>query len=658
MITLGQQSQLGIGIAIKLQDQFSGAASKVLQSMRAMKAQQNSNVVGAMKDYRNYALGIAATSAVATKAMFSMAEAGAEFQHTINKIAIIGGKELGLTRTQLMDFAHDMSKIYTQSPLEVANAAYENVKAGITTGLKEITNYQMATATAVGERLDGPGGVAEKLLGIMNAMDIPQSKFGDIANSITAVANATISNVSDIGEAMQYAAFTAKTFNVPLETTLALVGKLSQAKIIGSSAGTGISNMFLQLAKSLGPFATKKSQKAWGMLGIDMNKMAKLANSGNINDVILSLSRATEKMSPIMRNDILSTLFNRRGDRAIEGLFDSKNGNVSIASLVAAAQKGEKNNTVMSQAKKMMNDLTGDFAHFRNSLMAFKDAFAVSVGPFLRVLIHGGTALIGVFTAISKTGIGKVLLGVAVVTIPLIGVLFAFRAAALTAAIALNGFSSVAGAGTFKGLMGAGLDMASAGHLGARGVRTNINGRAIVSAGQSINYGGKIYKGGQFLPNGFNGNGGWGAKVGNFVGMGSMLSGTSWAAKLAGFAGKGLPMLGKLVSFGFKWLPVVGWILTITDILDSIFGIFSKKERDPVRDYYNNQLHNESLKKYFPERQLAVPFEAWQAIHGGHDKLLQTINIVTPDGKKILSKTMEQKMEQDMNNQFNFNTVH
>lgn len=658
MITLGQQSQLGIGIAISLQNNFSGPAAQVTQQLARMKNQANSAVLGAMRDYRNYAAGIAGGAAVATMGMYKMTQAGAEFQHQINKIAIVGGRDLNMTRKQLTDFSVEMSKMYTQSPLEVANALFENVKAGITNNLKEITRYQLATATAVDERLDGPGGVAEKLLGIMNAMDISSSKFGNIANSITAVANATISNVSDIGEAMQYAAFTAKSFNIPLEMTLALVGKLSQAKIVGSSAGTGIYNMLLQLSKTLGPFASKKAVAAWGMLGLNMNNMRAYANNGHIDQVIMALSQATSGMSPIKRNDILSTLFNRRGDRAIEGMFDSKNGNVSIASLVAAARAAEQNNTVVGMSKAMMNDLSGDFKHFRNSLLNFKNAFTEAVGPLFRVIVGIGTKLMEWGTAILKTPVGKILAGVTAVTIPLIGVLFAFRAAALTATIALNGFTGTAASSGFSNLMGSGLNMLGGNMMKGKGIRLNANGRAIVTAGEEINYMGKIYKGGQFLPKGFQAAG-WGSKIGNFFGASSAASGMGWGAKLAGFAGKAAPWLGELVSFGAKWLPVIGWIWAVWDILHNWFGLFKDRDKDPVREKYEQEMFNATQRKLFPERQRGIPFDSWVAHNGGRDHILeQTINIVTPDGKQIWSKQIQHEFDKKVDSQFNLNTLH
>jgi hypothetical protein len=140
--------------------------------------------------------------------------------------------------------------------------------------------------------------------------------------------------------------------------------------------------------------------------------------------------------------------------------------------------------------------------------------------------------------------------------------------------------------------------------------------------------------------------------------MGGLVGSTSWAGKIAGFFGKALPFLGKLVGFAFRWLPVVGWIWTIVDILNSMFGLFKSKESDPVKDLYKRQLYNQSLGKYFPsDRQAPVPYNSWEAAHGGRDNILQTLQI-NIDGKKAMEEQIQHKFEKDTSGQLNFNLIH
>lgn len=657
MISLGQQSQLGIGIAISLQNNFSGSALKVLQQMNQMKNAANQMVLGAMRNYRNMSAGIATAAGAATLGMYKMAESGAEFQHKINQVAIVGGRELGKTRKQLTDFSLQMDKTFTRNPTEIAGAMFENVKAGITTGLQLITKYQIAVATATDEILEGENGVAFGLNSIMNAMNLTYKDFPRIANAVTAAANASQASVIGLNESMQYFANTAHLSNMGLEETLALLAKLSQSGIRGSAAGTAAANMLNYLEKTVGPFRGKKATKAWEMLGINPDALAPFINRGQITDVLSFISSKAQNLPTVQRKSALNALFNIRGERALENMFIDADPTKSFSALKQQIFSGEKTDIAMKQSKAMMNDLQGEIGLFKNQLTNFRIAFTEAVGPTLRVIISFGSKLLSLTTSILKTPIGKILAGVAAVTIPLIGILFAFRAAALTATIALNGFAGMAARGTFSNLMGAGMDMFSGGFLKGKGVGLNSLGKSYVLKGQQVNYMGKIYKGGQFLPKGFQA-GGWGSKIGNFLGFGSMAGAGGFGGKIIGFLGKMAPWLGKIAGFAFRWLPVIGWIWSIYEVLDAIFDLWgTKKQRDPVRQKYDQEMYNQSMSKLWPRDQRQTPYDSWVAAHGGKDQILQTIN-VNLDGKQVYTKQINQQLQRDLNNQFNVNTIH
>lgn len=633
MLSLGSSSQLGIGIQILLQDKFSGTAATVARNMKALKNQASESVTSAMRAYRNNAAGIAASAAAASYAMYGMVENAAEFQHRINQVAIVGGTQLGKTRKELSQFAQSMTEVYGKTPTEIASAMFENAKAGITTNMNEITKYQMAVATATEEKLEGAGGVAETLIGIMNAYDINSNKFKDIANAITSVANSTVSSVTGIGHSMQYAAFTAKNFNIPLEMTLAMVGKLSQANITGSAAGTGINNMLLQLAKTLGPLASKKSQKIWGMLGLDRGAMANMMNSGNITGVVQALSSATSAMTPVNRNALLSDLFQRRGDRALEGIFGTKNG-ISLDQLYRGALGDEKRDIANVQAKKMMDDLSGSIKKLVNAWTVFTQVLVEGVTPGLRVVMGFLTGVVHVLTAIGRTPFGKVIFGLIGVIIPLIGIMFTFRAALMAATIALGGFSATSKLGGFKALLGAGINnlVGNSGGLLA-GMKINRAGKPYVGAGSTVNFGGKVYGPGSFLP---------GAAMG--------------AANAAG-------SVGTMMTIGAGILRIVGYVsvlITVVSILTSIYEWWkgSSADQQARARHMNSYSTPESSHKFWGDDLPSVRAGNWVPSQAQQNQVLsQTIN-VNVDGKQAMSQQVDQKMSDDMNNQIDFNTIH
>lgn len=641
MFGLGSSSQLGIGIAISLNNQFSGQAAKVNASLLAMRKNANAAVTGAIRDYRNQSAEIAAGAGIATMGLINMAKAGAEFDHSINQMFIVGGRELGRTRKQLSGFAQDLSKTFSREPLEIASAMFENVRQGVRGGLEDITKYQIATATATDEALGGDTGVAANLLNIMNAMDISQDHFKDVANGVTAVANSTQASVYSIGESMQYAAFTAHQFNLPLATTLALVGKLSQVGIRGTSAGTGINNMLTQMAKGLGPFQTKRQLAAWQMMGLDPKQIASMANSGNMTGVIAAVSQATKGMTAIQKGSILPQAFNMRGTRALEGLFDSKHGNKTIADILKEAEAGIKGDLVMKQSKAMMNDIFSDFKFLTNAFHRFRVSFMNAAAPTLRVLLHVASKVISFVGSIIDSPIGKVLTGIAVVVIPTIGILFAFRAALFTATLALRGMAGTAAVGGFQSLLGAGLNSIGLARFGNAGgnLTKNSAGRyfypkgSVSSAG--VNIGGRLVGAAQLASMGLARGGG---------------------AAVAGVAARGVGLLGSIAGIFGRAIPILGGILLAVEVLKMLGLNFEAKSRgketDPlIAEYYKN------LDEAYYGRSMGTN---QSYLHGQKNQpgsnipnFKQNINI-NIDGKTAMTQTLEQKLNDQLNAGLNF----
>ena len=645
---LGQSSQLGIGIAIRLDNRFSGEAAKVNQQLMAMRKNANSAVSGAIRDYRNQAVSIALAAGAASLGMFKMAEAGSQYSHAINQIFIVGGRELGRTRKQLDGFAQSLSKTFNRDPLEIGGAMFENVKQGVRGGLEEITKYQVAVATATDETLSGPNGVAANLLNIMNAMDIPQSRFKDVANAVTAVANATQSSVYDLGEAMQYGAFTAHQFNLPMTTTLALFGKLSQVGIRGSSAGTGVNNMLTQMAKGLGPFQTKSQLAAWQMMGLDPKQIRDMADSGNMTGVIKAVSDATASMTPTQKGSIIPKAFNIRGTRAIEGLFDSKNGNKTIGSILAEAEAGVKGDISMKQSKAMMDDLLSDFKFLANAFHRFRIAFAKSAEPILRVIFKAAIGITDVISSIVESPIGKVLVGIVSVVTPVIGVLFAFRAAALTATLALRTLGLSSAVGGYKGLLGAGLGLVGMSRFNngaGSGILKNAAGKYIVAPGNPMGMmsaSGKLMRGGQFV-------------------SGAALTGMGLGAGAT--AARGVGLLGAIGGLLGRAIPILGGILLGVEVLKAL-GIISndREERttrntDPLlAEYYKNMDEAYYGRSFgtsnYMQGQKNMPIPNVKA-----GTFSQTIQI-NMDGKSAMNNQIQQNLEGGMNRDILFNLAY
>lgn len=647
MIGLGSQSELGIGISVQLYDQFSGKARQINAQLLSMKKMASSAVWGAIRDYRNQSAMIAGGAIAVSYGMMRMAKSGAEFQHIINQAAIVGGKDLGRSRQQLMDFASQMSKEFTQSPTSVAKVMAENVRAGVTEGLELITKYQIAVGVATNEAIEGEQGVAKGLLGIMYAMNMTQEEFPRVANAVTQAANISMASVYDINESMQYFGNTARIANLTLEETLALVARLSMSNIRGSMAGTALSNMIVHGTQSVGMFAGPKKIAAIKAAGLDQAYMGALMNEARWYDLIKYVDKGVQGLSYLKKAAVLYQTFGIRGDKALVNLFGSKDPNKNLDKMLADTKAGVAADISMRQSKAMMNDLYSDLKFIGQAFERFKNAFVLAAGPTLRVVFGFVTKVINFLTGIINTPIGRIFTGIAVVAAPVIAIMFAFRAAVLTATLALRSLSTSRGIG-FMSLVQGGLGQAGingVGNLAGKFGPAGANGLRRVLAGQEVNIAGKLYKGGQYLPRAL------------FEGAGMGLG-----AKAGSFFSKATPWLGRIGGFASKALGYLGWIGLAVTILSGIYevvkGINGKQEHlDPIfTSYYKHldeQLFGLSMSAGYYDKNADRTGTNLDPNAGNAAQLNQNIN-VNVDGRPVLGQALSQMINGQMDNQMNF----
>lgn len=664
MIGLGSTSQLGIGIAVRLHDQFSNRAKAINQQLVAMRKNSMSALSGAMTSYRNQAAVIAGGAAAVSAGMYNMVEAAAEYDHLINKVVIIGGKGLGRTRKELDQFARSMNEAFpASSPREIAELMGENVRAGITKGLEEITKYQLAVATATSESVNTVG---LGMIGMMNSFNLVPDKMYDvggkmvsgmsyIANGISQAANLSMASVSDLTESMQYFAPIAQEAGMTFEQSLAILAKLGNRTVLGSKAGVWSANAIQHLINNVGMFMGKKDVVAWAGLGIDPNKMVEAINSGKLYEAFAMIDKAASRLPRQPKSTLLNAIFGERGGKAVINAFTGQGAFQSTEDLRGGIISGIQGDIAQKQAKAMSNDVWTDIKRVGGAIARFGIEFLNAARPTLRVFFAIVSKVISFGEWILSTNIGKVLAGIAVVAVPLVAILFAFRAAALTATIALRGFSTAASIGGFGGLLRGGLGMAGMGRMGQYGGQMvrNAAGRWTVAAGQTISHAGKVYKGGQLLPGAFLAGMGMG-------GFGGGAAATGAAAR--GFFGKALSWGGRALGMFGRFLPIVGGVFMAVDLLQGILELTGKKNEeykplDPVfqnyyrhldeqlfgmgqtRDWYNR--HEMSLGQYQEMQKQAPP------------QFNQQLNI-NLDGTPVFNKMMQMQGEQMLNNNMNF----
>lgn len=639
MIGLGSAAQLGIGIAISLQDQFSGTAQRVNNHLKNMRQNTTAYLDQAARSYRNQAAIVAYGAFQMTRGMFGAAQQGASLVHKLRQIAIVG-RDANITYEAADKLTSTLAQKYAQTLPESSAAIFENVKAGIRSGLDLITEYQVAVSKATDETLGGEQGVAKGLISIMNAYQLEASKFPMIANAVTAAANSSQSSVTSLTEAMKYSGHTFHELNIPLDKSLALLARLSQAGIEGSSAGTALQNAWNQMSKAIGEFATPKKKKALAMLGLSKEDF--LTAQGEYKDIfeiINMVEQRSQGLTGPMRKNLLSEIFNIRGERGIVNLFGtmSNNPQLNIDYFLKEIRKGISSDVSRRQAGEMTDDLQSDFQRLRTSIQSFYKT--ISDNPIFRMGVKAAT---GFFTALNwfaDTGVGKIAIGLTAVIVPTIGVIAMFRAALITATFALRGMNARVGFGT--------LMPALLGTVGSHPVARNAAGRLIVGAGQSINHGGKLYRGGQMLPKSYINTGqgglgqGIGSMIGSFFGAGAGAGAAGRTAAAVGTMSRGITgILGTVTRF-LPMLGTLGLIVTGVSLLANLF----EKDRQPMsaediayRRYLDTKLSRDRTMPHGYEDEFVGLYNK----NPGNLNLNITANI---DGQKALDKNLQLSME-------------
>lgn len=670
MFGLGSSSQLGIGIAIRLHDKFSGPAREINKQLSDFqRLNKHSALLGAMRDYRDSSAAIATGAGALSLGMFQMVKSASEYDHAIRKVMILGNNDLKASYKDVHDFQKKMTQAYPQTtPMDFGKLLGENVRAGVTAWkeLKELSDYQLAAATATDESAERVG---MGILGVLKAYNMGATdtyKVGGkmvsgmsyVANGLTVAANQSMASIGDLVESMKYFAPTAMTAGMGLDQSLAIMSVMGNTNVLGSQAGVWSANALRYMVKNTGMFSTNGTLDAWKKAGIDPKQMKAMIDQGNIYGALQHTGQVMRGLSISDQLSLYQKLFGERGSRAVISAFTTKFADTQLSDALKGVVGGVRDDISKKQAAQMADDPYSYFMKIKNQAFNFTVSFFKAAMPVIKVF--SAIAMAGAKFAgwLVETPIGKVLAGLVAVITPMIAVTFAFRAALLSATIALRGFAiNQSVAGGFGGLLRGGLGMAGMGRVGKFGgmMSRNAAGKWMVNAGESISFGGKLYKGGQLLPAAFLAAQGLGAG-GKLAGA---AAGKGFIGKIAGsVAGKAIGGIAARLGIraGLGLIPVVGQVAlgiwTLVDIWKALKGDSDKEkveQQQPQSEYDSlvamNSMLDAKLAYKQPENFYAAPefkntMDNFSGALNQQRTLHQVLNI-NLDGTPVYQRAME-----------------
>lgn len=239
-------------------------------------AKDNASAVLGRLEGKIKAVGIAVAGYFGIKAFAGGIQGAAEFEAAMSRVkaATDGTAEEMTALTKAAQGAGASTK-YTS--VEAAGALENLAKAGLSAGdsikalpavlaLAQAGDVELATASEY---------VTKAVMGMGLAFD----DAGRVADVLAKGANATNTSVEGLAQALSYAAPVANSLGLSLESTVAMMGKLADAGIDASRAGTALNSVMSQFANPASKF--RQELGAAGIVTTDFDKaLRQLAASG------------------------------------------------------------------------------------------------------------------------------------------------------------------------------------------------------------------------------------------------------------------------------------------------------------------------------------------------------------------------------------------
>lgn len=245
-----------IEILIRAKDEFSG----MLGSMQA----------------KVMAVAVAIAGFFGISLFAGAVKSAAEFEAAMSRVkAATDGTDQEFKA--LKQAAEDAGAATKYTSVQAAEALENLAKAGLNaTQAIEALPAVLALAQAGDVDL---GTSAEFVTKAVMGMGLAFKDAGRVADVLALGANATNTSVKGLAEALSYAAPTAQTLGLSLETTVAIIGKFADAGIDASRAGTALNSVMSQFSDPASKFRNELA--AIGITTGDFNKaLHELAAAG------------------------------------------------------------------------------------------------------------------------------------------------------------------------------------------------------------------------------------------------------------------------------------------------------------------------------------------------------------------------------------------
>ena len=307
------------------------------------------------KELVRNSFGYAAATGIALNSKMSgVIQTGAGFDSAMARVGAVSGAS-GEDLLALREQAKELGKSTVWSSSQAAEGQQYLAMAGFNKEqiLKSMPGM-LDLASAGGIDL---GSAADIGSNILTGMGLDASEMGRVGDVLVNTFTKSNTNLTMLGETMKYAAPVAKSLGVSVEEAAAMAGKLGDAGIQGSMAGTTLRTVMLRLSAP-----SKEGAKALDALGVKTTDAA--GNMRKMPEILADLNKAMAKMPEAQKAAYTKAIFETE---AMSGAFVlmEQAGKGALQEFISSVKKS---GTAKEVAAKQNDNLLGDYKGLTSAL--------------------------------------------------------------------------------------------------------------------------------------------------------------------------------------------------------------------------------------------------------------------------------------------------
>ncbi|TGC08131.1 phage tail tape measure protein [Methanolobus halotolerans] len=316
------------------------------------------------------------------------------FDDSMRKVKAISGAT-GDEFKQLTDLARELGRTTRFSASEAAEGMQYLAMAGFSTGEAMESIDDMLSLAAAGA-ID-LGTAADIASNVLTGFNLQASEAGRVADVLAKASASSNTDITQLGQAMSYVAPLAAAMGISMEETAAIIGKMSDAGVQGSRAGTALRGAMTRLADPTAEVAGVLEQYQLTLADVD-------PTTQSFTDIIERLSTVGLSTADAM------ALFGQEAGPGMIALLSTGSGAIREQTKLLENSAG----AAAKMAEEMEGGPGGAIRELKSALQDVMITFGDVVAEGLMPLVSAFTKFLNLVSGIPKP-ILKVIVAVAAI---------------------------------------------------------------------------------------------------------------------------------------------------------------------------------------------------------------------------------------------------